>query len=126
MKLSEIIINASPIVVKDVSGNDVTFPSKAQFIRPKISWEERSIEMLWRKYVEDVDGKELPIIPSPFYYFKATDETLVDPSTGAYVNANFEGAISEFDFYEALFNQPVSIINLVIQQGNAMVQMGRM
>ena len=53
------------------------------------------------KHYKEVDGVEEPytLIPDYVFRLRADNTTLVDPSTGNYVNASFPNAIGEADYF---------------------------
>lgn len=56
------------------------------------------------------NGIEYHLIPDYIFTLKATNETLVNPTTGEYVDSSFQGAMGEADFFiEVIADNEISI-----------------
>lgn len=59
------------------------------------------------------NGSEYNLIPDYIFTLKATNDTLIDPQTGEYVDSSFEGAMGEADFFiEVVAANTISIDDL--------------
>jgi hypothetical protein len=70
------------------------------------------------KHYKEVGGIEeaYPLIPDYVFRLRADNSTLVDPSTGNYVDSSFPNAMGEADYFiNIIASNPVAIDSLSVQ-----------